>query len=53
MHGHRLRDGRLRCEPTDSCSPAERLRKSGAMKNFSAITHAHVWVLNHQEALDF
>jgi AraC-like DNA-binding protein len=27
--------------------------KVGAMKNFNAITHAHVWVLNHQEALDF
>ena len=23
------------------------------MKNFNAITHAHVWVLDHQEALDF
>jgi uncharacterized glyoxalase superfamily protein PhnB len=23
------------------------------MKNFDAITHAHVWVLDHQEALDF
>ena len=23
------------------------------MKNFTAITHAHVWVLDHQEALDF
>jgi uncharacterized glyoxalase superfamily protein PhnB len=23
------------------------------MKNFNAITHAHVWVLDHQKALDF
>ena len=23
------------------------------MKNYNAITHAHVWVLDHQEALDF
>ena len=23
------------------------------MKNFNAITHAHVWVLDHQQALDF
>lgn len=23
------------------------------MKNFNAITHANVWVLDHQEALDF
>jgi predicted enzyme related to lactoylglutathione lyase len=23
------------------------------MNNFSAITHAHIWVLDHQEALDF
>jgi catechol 2,3-dioxygenase-like lactoylglutathione lyase family enzyme len=23
------------------------------MKNFNAITHAHVWVLDHEEALDF
>ena len=23
------------------------------MKNFNAITHTHVWVLDHQEALDF
>jgi uncharacterized glyoxalase superfamily protein PhnB len=23
------------------------------MKNFDAITHGHVWVLDHQEALDF
>jgi uncharacterized glyoxalase superfamily protein PhnB len=23
------------------------------MKNFSAITHGHVWVLDHQQALDF
>ena len=23
------------------------------MKNFDAITHAHVWVLDRQEALDF
>jgi uncharacterized glyoxalase superfamily protein PhnB len=23
------------------------------MKNFDAITHAHLWVLDHQEALDF
>ena len=23
------------------------------MTNFNAITHAHVWVLDHQEALDF
>src|SRR5262249_16956659 len=27
--------------------------RDGAMKNFNAITHAHVWVLDHQEALDF
>ena len=27
--------------------------KVGAMKDFNAITHAHVWVLDHQEALDF
>ena len=25
----------------------------GATKNFDAITHAHVWVLDHQTALDF
>lgn len=23
------------------------------MKNFTAITHAHIWVLDHQQALDF
>ncbi len=23
------------------------------MKNFSAITHGHIWVLDHEEALDF
>ena len=23
------------------------------MQHFTAITHAHVWVLDHQEALDF
>lgn len=23
------------------------------MKNFNAITHAHLWVLDHQKALDF
>lgn len=23
------------------------------MKNFNAITHAHVWVFDHQQALDF
>ena len=23
------------------------------MKNFSAITHGHIWVLDHQQALDF
>ena len=23
------------------------------MKNFNAITHAHIWVLDHQKALDF
>jgi len=23
------------------------------MKNFNAITHAHVWVLDHKQALDF
>jgi uncharacterized glyoxalase superfamily protein PhnB len=23
------------------------------MKNFNAITHGHIWVLDHQEALDF
>jgi uncharacterized glyoxalase superfamily protein PhnB len=23
------------------------------MKNFAAITHAHIWVLDHQQALDF
>jgi predicted enzyme related to lactoylglutathione lyase len=23
------------------------------MKNFSAITHTHLWVLDHQQALDF
>ena len=25
----------------------------GRMANFNAITHAHIWVLDHQEAIDF
>jgi len=33
--------------------PAERPGNVDAMKNFNAITTAHVWVLDHQKALDF